>query len=114
MEKGKLTLKNQELIFKPVKKDAAKDIKEKAPRATAPSVDMRQVEIHGDIAKIGKDRLLMYLESETRSGGGKLISKNLQANPPTVTFFDEKGNELMNYQDLFSNVLLELFPAKAS
>ena len=94
LEKGTLTLRNKELVFKPIKKEAVKDIKRKAPSATVPSIDMRQVEIHGDIAKIRKDLLLMYLESEKKSGGGKMMSENLQANPPTVTFVDEKGNEL--------------------
>ena len=49
------------------------------------------LEIHGDIASLGKESLEMYLENTRRSGGGEIKELNLDANPPQVIFCDSEG-----------------------
>ena len=55
-----------------------------------------KVEIYGNVGDVGKDTLVMYLESEKRSGGGDIKEANLEGNPPSVVF-DDPGGKSMNY-----------------
>ena len=57
------------------------------------------VEIHGDIAGLGKDSLRMYLESTERSGGGKIEEINLDATPPQVIFRYPEGRFCITLSD---------------
>ena len=55
------------------------------------------LEIHGDIAGLGKESLEMYLENMKRSGGGEIKEMTIDTNPPRIAFQESEGEACMFY-----------------
>ena len=54
----------------------------------------RSVEVHGDVGKLDRKYVAMYLENEKRSGGGKIEKIDFDTRPVVVTFHEIEGNLL--------------------
>ena len=89
VRKGKHCIDNKE-FFVEFPKTAAETRNAEETNA-AEKNNEKDVEIHGDLDKIGQDTLLMYLENKRRSGGGEIEKFDFNCSPATVTFCSAEG-----------------------
>eukprot|EP00795_Rhopilema_esculentum_P000280 gene280-9930_t len=84
VRKGKHCIDNKEFFVEFPK--AAAETRNAEETNAAEINNEKDVEIHGELDKIGQDALLMYLESKRRSGGGEIEKHNFNCSPATATF----------------------------